>query len=83
MPLITALVPATRRAMAISQELIDAYIASLMEGTIARKGAIRVRFADQETEFESVQDAIDGLNRLQQQAAGSRTRYAAFSKGIR
>jgi hypothetical protein len=61
----------------------EADIATLQAAILDRKGARQITFGDQSITFDSVDDMLKLLSVMKSQVAGtSRTRYAAFSKGL-
>lgn len=65
--------------MAWSQADID----TLKQAILDRKGARTITFADQSVTFDSIKDMLDLLAVMQGEVTGgSRTRYAATSKGV-
>lgn len=68
--------------MAWSQSDIDALQAAISAG----KGARSITFADQSITFNSIDEMLKLLSVMQAQvnanSGGSRTRYAATSKGV-
>lgn len=58
-------------------------IDTLKTAILDRKGARTITFADQSVTFDSIKDMLDLLAVMQLEVTGgSRTRYAATSKGI-
>lgn len=72
--------------MAITQSQYDTYEAAAIEAYAARKGAKSMSFEDQNVTFESWEEIWSWLRWLKAQipvtGTGSRTRYAATSKGV-
>lgn len=68
--------------MAWSQSDIDVLQAAIVAG----KGARTITFADQSIEFHSIEDMLKLLSVMKSEVnagtGGSRTRYAATSKGF-
>jgi hypothetical protein len=61
----------------------DADVEILKQAILDRKGAKSIQFNDQIVTFDSIKDMLDLLQVMQADiAVGSRTRYAATSKGI-
>lgn len=61
----------------------DADIETLKQAILARKGAKSMQFADQVVTFDSLKDMLDLLAIMEAEVVGgSRTRYAATSKGV-
>lgn len=70
--------------MAITQAQYDAYEAAAIAAYAERKGAKSISFADQSVSFDSWDEIWTWLRWMKSQIAGtgSRTRYAATSKGV-
>lgn len=61
-------------------------ITTLQQAILAGKGARTITFGDQSIEFHSIDDMLKLLSVMKQEvlagSGGSRTRYAATSKGL-
>lgn len=70
--------------MAITQGQYDAYEATAVAAYADRKGAKSMTFSDQSVTFDSWDEIWKWLSFMKSQitGAGSRTRYAATSKGV-
>ena len=70
--------------MAITQAQYDTYEAEAIAAFAARKGARSMSFSDQSVSFDTWEEIWSWLRWLKAQipGTGSRTRYAATSKGI-